>query len=399
MKVSSTWYLIACWVVLGLAGCTTSQEVTQEPILQSLVEHSDQSIVWQDDLVWQDLAPAVEQSLRYYRRLPDSRTFDYGGTSYTAREVEASLRLFLETVQTYEGPALQQELQKKFRFLESKNDTGSAFFTGYYEPMLEGDLQPSKEYPVPLYAMPDDLIRVDLGLFKEEFKGKRILGRVKGKRFVPYDSRNEIAYENSLKDRAKPLAYVRNDVDLFFLQIQGSGLLRLPNGDLKRVNYAGQNGHPYRAIGRLLIQENKISRAKMSMQAIKTYLKEHPDEVPDILNYNPSYTFFRSVEEGPLGYIEVPLTPHRSIAMDRKLIPRGALAFIETEEPVFDHDHVIDYQPVHRFVLVQDTGGAIRGHGRADLFWGHGKEAELKAGHMKQRGRIFLIIARKEFLK
>jgi membrane-bound lytic murein transglycosylase A len=136
----------------------------------------------------------------------------------------------------------------------------------------------------------------------------------------------------------------------------------------------------------------------MSLQAIKTYLYSHPDEVRDILNYNPSYTFFREVAEGPLGDIEVPLTPGRSIAMDRQVSPRGGLAFIETEVPVFLEGHISGWRPVQRFVLVQDTGGAIRDHGRADIFFGHDSDAELKAGHLKQEGRLFLIVAKKEYL-
>ncbi len=199
-----------------------------------------------------------------------------------------------------------------------------------------------------------------------------------------------------MKDRAKPIAYV-NEIELFFLQIQGSGLIKLPDGRVKRVNYAQKNGHPYRSIGKIL--KDKIPSDEISLQSIKKYLYANPDKVREILSYNQSYVFFREVEEGPLGYIEVPLTPNRSIAMDKRIIPRGGLAFIETQLPILIKGRIIGWKPVKRFVLVQDTGGAIRDHGRVDIFLGHGEDASLTAGHLKQKGRVFLLVARKEMLK
>jgi membrane-bound lytic murein transglycosylase A len=213
---------------------------------------------------------------------------------------------------------------------------------------------------------------------------------------VPYDSRDDIVYRKSLKGRADPIAYV-NGIELFFLQIQGSGLIRLKDGTILRVNYAQKNGRPYRSIGSML--SDKIPEEKMSMQSIKGYLYGHPEEVRDILSYNQSYVFFRVTEEGPLGNIDVPLTPMRSLAMDNNEIPRGGLVYIQTDLPVIEEGRITGWKSVKRFGLVQDTGGAIRGHGRVDIFLGHGSEAEIAAGHLKQRGRIFLLVAKKEFLK
>ncbi len=262
--------------------------------------------------------------------------------------------------------------------------------------MLDGSPVPTEEFPAPLYALPGDLIDVDLGMFSEEWKGEKIVGRVDGRRLIPYDSRKEIVDGNSLEGRADVIAYV-DAIELFFLQIQGSGLVSFPDGRVKRVNYAQKNGHPYRAVGRLL--KEHIPPEEMSLQSIKAYLREHPDEVREILNYNQSYTFFREVEDGPLGYIDVPLTPGRSIAMDRRLVPRGGLSFIETEFPVFENGTITGWRPVRRFVLLQDTGGAITGHGRVDIFTGRGESAEFIAGHLKQKGRVFLLVAKKEYLK
>ncbi|MBI5664409.1 MAG: murein transglycosylase A [Nitrospirae bacterium] len=350
---------------------------------------------WLDDLDFDGMEQAVAQSIKYYKKLPANKTFNYGELKYTPQEMASSLGLFIATLRDYQGKDRVQQLRSKFHFFESRNSEGEAFFTGYYEPLLDGSPVPSEEFPAPLYQRPDDLIEVNLGQFSERWKNEQIVGRVKGKRLVPYDTRDEIVNENSLRERAKPIVYVKG-IELFFLQIQGSGLIKLPGGEVMRVNYAGSNGHPYRAIGAVL--KDKIPQDRMSLQAIKEYLYAHPDEVKNILSYNQSYTFFRETGEGPLGNIEVPLTPDRSIAMDRKVVPGGGLAYIETELPVFDNGKLSGWKPARRFVLVQDTGGAIREHGRVDVFFGAGEKAELTAGHLKQKGRVFIIVARKEFL-
>ena len=378
------------WFILTFNSSTTSSGFY--PLSRDQVaEYS-----WIDDLDFESFPKAIERSIEYYRGLPENDPFDYAGDIYTSTEMIASMQLFLDIIARYQGEQRLQEIQQKFLFFETKNNDGPAFFTGYYEPILPGSLEPTNKFKTPLYSIPDDLITVDLGLFNNKFTGKQIIGRVKEKRFIPYDSRQQIAYENSLQNRARVIAYVVNEIELFFWQIQGSGIIHLPDGSYQRINYVAQNGHPYRAIGYLL--RDKISRQEMSLQKLKEYLYSHPDEVAEILNYNPSYTFFREVDEGPLGNIEVPLTPGRSIAMDHKLLPRGDLAFIETTYPPLTKAETEKPNPLRRFMVVQDTGGAIRGHGRADIFWGYGVEAEKIAGHMKQKGRIILRVARKEFL-
>ena len=367
-----------------------------EAELKKLSAASVRSYEWTDELGLDGLDRAIEQSLVYYDRLPSTYKFDYNGQIYSPSEMTASLEIFRDIVKGTSGKELSRLLGERFQLFESINSDGEAFFTGYYEPVLEGSPVPTKEFPEPIYEVPGDLIDVDLGKFSEKWKGKKIVGRVDGNRLLPYDSREEIVDGNSLKGRADPIAYV-DGIELFFLQIQGSGLVSLPDGSVKRVNYAQKNGHPYRAVGRLL--KEHIPSEEMSLQSIKAYLHEHPDEVREIMNYNQSYTFFREVEEGPLGNINVPLTPGRSIAMDRSLVPRGGLTYIETEFPVFDNGEITGWRPVRRFVLVQDTGSAITGHGRVDIFTGRGDSAELIAGHLKQKGRVFLIVAKKEYLK
>ncbi len=387
--------IILISLVPAINGCALFVKAPAVPGLELRSAENILSYIWTDDLNFEGLEQAASESIRYYEALPLTKAFHYGSLIYSPQEMAATLRLFLTLTGSYHGKELKKQLGEKFLFFESKNSEGEAFFTGYYEPVLEGSPVPEGEFTAPLYKTPDDLISADLGQFSENWINETIVGKLEGKRLVPYDSRDEIVYDNSLQERVQPIAYV-NEIELFFLQIQGSGLITLTDGSQKRVNYAQKNGHPYYAIGKVL--KDKIPADKMSLQSIKEYLYAHPEEVRKILSHNQSYTFFREIEEGPLGNIEVPLTPDRSIAMDRRIVPGGGLAYIETEIPLFDNDRIIAWKPVRRFVLVQDTGGAIRDHGRVDIFFGRGKTAELTAGHMKQNGRAFLIVARKEFL-
>ncbi|UCH81164.1 MAG: murein transglycosylase A [Nitrospiraceae bacterium] len=382
--VFSIWY-----------GCSLFIKPRPEPKLENLTSQQVFDHDWTDDLMFVEIDRAIEQSIRYYERLSPDEVFQYGERMYSSKEMIASLTLFLKIIESSEGNERLHQLKEKFLFFESKNAEGEAYFTGYYEPLLEGSLVPEGDFTEPLYETPHDLVEVDLGDFSNKWKYEKIVGRLVGNKLVPYDSRDDIVHRKSLVGRANPLAYVK-EIELFFLQIQGSGLIRLQDGNTLRVNYSQKNGHPYKAIGKILF--DRIPEEKMSLQAIKEYLYAHPEEVKDVLNYNQSYVFFRVVEEGPLGNIDVPLTPLRSIAMDKRGIPKGGLAYIQTEIPFFDDEQVIGWKSIRRFSLVQDTGGAIRDHGRADIFLGHGKESELIAGYLKQRGRIFLIVAKKEFL-
>jgi membrane-bound lytic murein transglycosylase A len=355
-----------------------------------------------DDGDFAGLPEALRQSLRYYRRLPPDAAFSYGELTYSAREMAASTELFLQIVENLGGAEREAAIRNTFLVFESRNERGAAFFTGYYEPVLAGSLARSERYQAPLFGVPADLVAVDLtpyadaGMVPAELRGKSLRGRLQGRRLVPYEDRDRIAFADALAGRAEPIAWVADEVELFFLQVQGSGLIRLEDGSVLRVNYADQNGHPYRAIGKLL--RERIAPGEMSLQALKAWLRGHPGQVREVLAYNPSYVFFRRVEEGPLGNIQVPLTAGRSLAADARLVPRGGIAWIETTLPPAATPGAPAPVPVRRFGVVQDTGGAITGHGRIDIFWGTGEEAERVAGPFKQDGRVFLLVARKECL-
>jgi membrane-bound lytic murein transglycosylase A len=242
--------------------------------------------------------------------------------------------------------------------------------------------------------MPDDLIRVDLSRFDPELAGRSIRGRIEGSDFVPYHSRTDIDH-GALADRRLELLWVNDEVAKFFLQIQGSGQVKLDDGSVVRVGYAEQNGLPYRAIGRDLIEIGALKQEEVSLQSIRDWLKTHPDQAPAIMARNQSYIFFQenqqlSPEDGPLGAQGVPLTAGRSLAVDPRHIPLGAPLWLETTIP---NGHA-EGTPLRRLMIAQDTGGAIKGPVRGDVFWGAGAEAEAIAGHMKSRGQFYLLIPR-----
>jgi membrane-bound lytic murein transglycosylase A len=266
-------------------------------------------------------------------------------------------------------------------------------FTGYYEPVYEGKLMPDETFKYPIYQKPDDLIRVDLSLFREQYADQSIIARIEGKEVLPYFSRKQIEADKALADRDLEMAWLKDPLDVAFLHIQGSGRLKLPDDRTISVGYQASNGQPYRSIGRYLLDRGLLIREEISMQSIRHYLSEHPEILEEVLNHNPSYVFFRFIENGPFGNIDVPLTPGRSVALDSRIFPKGALCFISTEKPVIDSsDEITDWTKFSRFVLNQDTGGAIKGAGRADVFWGSDSHAELAAGHMKHEGELYILI-------
>jgi membrane-bound lytic murein transglycosylase A len=290
----------------------------------------------------------------------------------------------------------------KRNYIFYKSASRDVLFTGYYEARLQGSFKPSGTYRYPLYKKPPDLYQIDLSQFPFYREVKTQTGNLpkilrariaENNTIVPYYSRSEIETEQELAGKKLEIAWCNDPVAVFFLQIQGSGVIQIDTGEILRVNYADSNGHPYRAIGRLLIERGILTPDNVSMQNIREYLENHPAEMEEIFNYNPSYVFFRVVEDGPLGFIDVPLTPYRSIALDRELFPKGALCYIETELPLFDNKSKLrGWKKFRGFVLNQDTGGAIRSPARIDLFTGMGEESELTAGHLRRGGTFYFLI-------
>lgn len=291
---------------------------------------------------------------------------------------------FVATKDSRDVQEFFEEYFRPYQILEGENEFG--LFTGYYEASLKGSKRKSEKYPHPLYQRPDDLVMVQLGDFREELKGQRIAGRVVDGNLKPYETRAQIV-DGNWPHNDKTLVWVDDAVDAFFVQIQGSGIVELDDGSMMRIGYAGQNGHVYYAIGRELIKMGVLTKENVSMQAIRTWLEANPDRADEIMNTNASYVFFTELTgEGPLGGEAVALTPERSLAIDRSLLPYGMPLWVDIEPPLEGE------QPIKRMMMAQDTGGAIRGAVRGDVFWGHGARAEFLAGHMKSRGRYWALL-------
>ena len=264
-------------------------------------------------------------------------------------------------------------------------DTG--LITGYYQPLLQGSRIPTPKYRYPLYSKPADLISVELADLYPELAHKRIRGRVVGQKLVPYYSRSEIETQPSPL-QGQELLWVDDIIDLFFLQIQGSGIIQLDSGERIQVGYADHNGYTYRSIGRELIDRGELAAEDASMQGIKRWARNHPAQLRELLDTNPSYVFFRELPAGlpgPLGALGVPITAERSVAVDPRYIPLGAPVFLATTYPNSS-------TPLNRLMLAQDTGGAIKGGVRADFYWGAGDIAGQRAGAMKQPGKIWVLL-------
>ena len=282
--------------------------------------------------------------------------------------------------------------EQRFQPYQATQEDGSpeGLITGYYEPLLKGDRVRTARARYPLYAAPDDLITVDLASIYPELKNLRLRGRLVGNKVVPYPTRKEIelSADGNGSFKGKPIAWAEDPVELFFLQVQGSGRIELPDGSSMRVGYADQNGYPYQSIGRLLVERGELKLEQASMQGIKEWGAKHPDKLPELLASNPSFVFFRELPDGlpgPLGSLGVPLTGGRSIAVDPRFIPLGAPVFLATTQPN-------SAQPLNRLMMAQDSGGAIKGGVRADFFWGFGDKAGELAGRMKQRGRMWVLL-------
>jgi membrane-bound lytic murein transglycosylase A len=267
-------------------------------------------------------------------------------------------------------------------------------FTGYYEPILHGSYKKHGRFTVPLYGRPNDLVKVNLGDFKTALEGQHIVGRVdKDKDLVPYYDREEIE-EGALKRQHNEIVWVDNAVDAFFLHIQGSGQVKMEDdkkggGTVLRIGYAAENGQPYVAIGKKLVERGALDKDNVSMQSIRDWLENNPDEAADVMDLDTSYIFFRKLkgEEGPIGAEGVELTPRRSLAVDRNVVPYGVPVWLDAQDP--------DGEPnIQRLMVAQDTGGAITGAVRGDFFWGAGEEAAHKAGLMKSSSHAWVLLPR-----
>jgi membrane-bound lytic murein transglycosylase A len=318
-----------------------------------------------DDLDRHSLKTAVQQSLTAFGKKDGANSLALGSAQVSVTRIRESLLAFLTLLETEED--LQTPLAHNFDVYQV---APSVLFTGYHEPVLNGSRVRTERYRYPLYRKPDDWA-------------------VNGKP-ASYFSRAEIDGKGALNGKGYELVWLDDPVDRFFLHVQGSGQIWLPNGTRLRVGYAADNGKPYQSIGKLLIDQGKLRSGETSTLAIRRYLEAHPDEQNTIFFYNPRYIFFRLSLQSPHGSLGVPLTAGRSLAVDPRIYPLGALALIRTKRPIVDQQGQVTWREFSRFVLLQDTGAAITGPQRADLFWG--SEAEAEAGYMAQQGELYVLV-------
>lgn len=350
-----------------------------------------------DDLDIDSLVIAVERSIQYYNGRAGNNSYQMGSEQISGKRLRESLLLFMEIMAgTEPSEVKQRRLIEEFDIYKATgiDNKGFLLFTGYFEPIMDGSRERTERFRYPIYKTPDETVVVNLGKFNSKYGNDRIVGRLKGKEVIPHFSRAEIDGNPSpLAGRNLELLWVDDPITLFFLHIQGSGKIRLPDGNFVQISYEQYNGHPYRSIARYLLDKGKLTPAEVTHQNLKKYLRNNPDELSDILNFNESYVFFRFVEKGPIGALGLTLTSGRSIATDLDLFPKGALAFIRLRKPLFDENgNIKKWESFSRFVLNQDTGGVIKGPGRVDLFCGTGDDAELIAGSLKERGELYFLV-------
>ena len=357
--------------------------------------------VFRDDMDFEFLALAIRRNISYLERLDPQKMFCYGPHQFTVKEVLQSQRAFLDLVSKgLTADQFNTEIRRQFRIYRASGSAGNnkVLFTGYHEPVFDASLTPDDTFKYPLYRKPDDLVRLDLSLYGKKFKGESIVVKIRNNKLLPYPTRYQIETEKVLEGKDLEIAWLKDPIDTHLLHIEGAGRLRLPDGKTVLVGYQASNGRPYRSFGRYLLANGLLAPEELSIKNIRRFLSEHPEIRPDVLNYNESYIFFQIIGQGPLGNINVPLTLGRSLALDAKLFPKGALAFISCRKPsVNSRGEVTGWKEFSRFVLNQDTGSAIKGAGRADLFFGRGPYAEVAAWNLKHYGDMYVLMKNPPF--
>lgn len=347
-----------------------------------------------DDLQLAELDAALRNSLRAMSGRPPQTTLQFGPRAISVADYSKALRDLLGLLEQRPEPdRLMAAIKERFEVFEVYGDTkpGSVLVTSYFEPVIGGSTTPLPPFTQPLYRLPPDLITVDLRQFLPELKEQEPRpARLRGGKLLPYFTRAEIDSHGALSGRALEICWV-DPIDAFFLQIQGSGSVRLLQGGELTLRYAGKNGQAYRAIGKHI--KTQLGLAQITMQQIERHLRSLPPmEAQEIMNLNPSYVFFAPSDERALTALSVPATPGRTIATDRRFFPDGALAYLTLDKAVRAEDG--EERRISRFVLDQDSGGAIRGGGRVDLFWGRGEDAKRFAGTVQGRGRLYYLLPR-----
>lgn len=390
MKFLHLLSLCLC-VALFVSSCSTDRKDKEKEPLKLEKSSFGDIRLWRNDKHASALSAFRNSCSRIVKRNPDDIFAEFSSDHvirYSDLQKPCNVALNQKTY-IYDNAQAREFFETYFTpwIVYAGNDR-TGLFTGYYEPLLHGSLTRHGKYQTPLRRRPDDLVMVNLGIFSDELKGKRIAGRVNENGYLmPFETREEISGGKLHNEKDLPVIWVDDPVDAFFLHIQGSGRVQLDDGRIIRLGYDGQNGHDYYAIGRELVKNGEIKKENVSLQSIRKWLADNPYKAEDLMNLNKSYVFFRILDDkGAIGGEGVPLTPERSLAVDHGKIPYGLPIWLETEPPA------IGEKPFTSLMIAQDTGGAIKGAVRGDVFWGHGKRAEYLAGQMKSQGRYWILL-------
>jgi len=350
-----------------------------------------------DDLHYASLKEAVNKNLDYLRNQDPLKKIYFADREYPISTLIRSQELFLKLLSGQPSTEeLNQRIREYFTVYQATGTRGinlrrKMLVTGYYQPVFEGSLQKKEPFIYPLYTIPPDLVE------RISPEGQRVIGRMDGANLLPYWTREEI--ETMDKAAGSEIVWLSDPFDVFALHVQGSGLIRLRDGSLRGIHYAAKNGRQYKSIGRYMVETGRIRLEDSGMKTIRKYLADHPDERDEILHHNPSFIFFKwSDTMGALGSLGEELTPGRSIAVDQQCFPPGSLGFLFSRIPVVTDDRITTWKNLQRFMVVQDTGSAIRGPGRVDVFLGSGPEAGVAAGEMKEYGNLYFFLPKENSL-
>jgi membrane-bound lytic murein transglycosylase A len=344
----------------------------------------------EDDLDRASLVTALTRSLNYLQSLPPTTRFSIDRTDVSvALLIDSAHHLRELFLGPLEGESLIRRINQDFNrhqhFPDSDHPQQRLLVTGYYQPVFSGSLRRQAPYLHPLYRRPADLI-----VRKEANRESRI-GRLSQGRFLPYWTRREIEQDNLLN--GGELVWLTDPFDAFTLHVQGSGIIRLTDGTVRGVRFAQKNGHPYTSVGKYLVDTGRMQLAEVTMDSIRAFLDDHPQERQQILHQNDSFIFFDWSPSGPaIGSINQELTPGRSVAADHRCYPPGSILLLKSRRPVMANGEVVGWKAIQRLVTVQDTGSAIKGPGRIDIFWGSGEQAGMEAGQMKEKGEVMLLL-------
>ncbi len=401
-------FIYLCIIPILFSGCAVAppKKTVEKPRISKekskffkLLKNSEIPI-FKDAHKKENLLKALKYNITYLKNMekPD-RTYLIGSRKIARAELLASAELFKKIIEENHGN-LQNAIEKNFeiyRLVPGRKD-GAVIFSSYYEPVIKASLKKTENYKYPIYSWPDDLIEVDLEIFNPKFKGEKITGRLEGKKLVPYYTREEIDFGKALEGKAKPLAWFTDPIEVMNLHIQGSGRLKLENNKEMRVKFAATNSLPFKGWISYMIEKGIMKRKGITFEKAKKFVLSHPELQKEILCSNKRYTFFELEEindptDGPQGTYKYPLTAKRSVAIDETLVPLGAIAYAQFKLPQLDKGgNFKEMKMDSRFVLCQDTGGAIKGPGRVDFFAGTGSEAHTFANKVWEKGAFYILL-------